>query len=296
MALKTNYVDDLFSGDRKFEMTRNQDGTVSFTDETEYTREGDVFGASDINATNTEVNRIASSMVAIQELTDAQYEALSEAQKMNGTLYDVGSENDDDAMEAAVVNYDNTDSGLQAEDVQGAIDEVSASLTELDTIRYNEETDWIQCKINGVYVNYKKAYLKDFALFLDGQFASGYAIGAKFPSATNPASLANDKINVPFPSANSKNGSYIEPAIDCTNYDKCTVTYYDNSTRTVEIDISSLSGEAYFGTYIQRGGTLAETYLHFGFGTSASSASFTREYSTQFSGQLTCSIISVVLQ
>ena len=55
-TLKTNYTDDVFSGNRKYNMITNDDGTVSFVDVTVYSTEGDSFGASDINAINTEVN------------------------------------------------------------------------------------------------------------------------------------------------------------------------------------------------------------------------------------------------
>lgn len=54
--LKTDYKDDVYSGDRKYQETQNADGTVSLEDVTEYTQEGDIFGASDANATNEAVN------------------------------------------------------------------------------------------------------------------------------------------------------------------------------------------------------------------------------------------------
>ena len=56
MALKTTYQDDVFTGDRKYTMTSNGDGTVSLVDQTEYTQEGDTFSATDINAQNTAIN------------------------------------------------------------------------------------------------------------------------------------------------------------------------------------------------------------------------------------------------
>lgn len=58
MALKTNYKDDQPIGDRKYEITQNDDGTFSITDVTVYAQTGDLFGATDINTTNTEVNAI----------------------------------------------------------------------------------------------------------------------------------------------------------------------------------------------------------------------------------------------
>lgn len=56
--LKVNYLDAVFSGSRKYEETSNGDGTVSFTDVTEYTQEGDRFGADDINTTNAAINSV----------------------------------------------------------------------------------------------------------------------------------------------------------------------------------------------------------------------------------------------
>lgn len=55
-ALKTSYVDAVFSGNRKYTEINNSDGTVSFTDSTSYTQEGTQFGANDINGTNSAVN------------------------------------------------------------------------------------------------------------------------------------------------------------------------------------------------------------------------------------------------
>lgn len=57
-SLRTDYKDDVLSGDRKYRMVNNPDGTVSFVDVTDYTQEGDTFGASDVNATNTAVNAL----------------------------------------------------------------------------------------------------------------------------------------------------------------------------------------------------------------------------------------------
>lgn len=58
MALKTNYKDAVFSGERKYQEIFNPDGTKSFTDRTSYTTPGDRFGANDINATNSAVNAL----------------------------------------------------------------------------------------------------------------------------------------------------------------------------------------------------------------------------------------------
>lgn len=54
--MKTTWQDDIFEGNRKYQMITNEDGTVSFVDVTEYTQEGDVFGAAELNAIATELN------------------------------------------------------------------------------------------------------------------------------------------------------------------------------------------------------------------------------------------------
>lgn len=68
MALKENYKDDILdvsvNTKRKYRMTENQDGTVSLDDETVYTQEGDSFGASDMNAVNSEVNEVVNNLGA----------------------------------------------------------------------------------------------------------------------------------------------------------------------------------------------------------------------------------------
>ncbi len=56
MALKTDYKNDIFTGNRKYNEITNSDGTISLEDVTEYTQEGDTFSATDINATNEVVN------------------------------------------------------------------------------------------------------------------------------------------------------------------------------------------------------------------------------------------------
>ena len=59
MALKTDYKDDVFSGDRKYQKKDNSDGTISLVDKTAYSQKGDVFSAADINATNKAVNGLS---------------------------------------------------------------------------------------------------------------------------------------------------------------------------------------------------------------------------------------------
>ena len=69
--LKTNYKDDVLDTSknekRKFRMIQNDDGTVSFDDATEYTQQGDAFGAADINATNAKINEQNQSLTQLNE-------------------------------------------------------------------------------------------------------------------------------------------------------------------------------------------------------------------------------------
>lgn len=62
MALKEDYLDDILDTSvnekRKYRMINNADGTISLEDVTEYSQNGDNFGASDINITNKTVNEL----------------------------------------------------------------------------------------------------------------------------------------------------------------------------------------------------------------------------------------------
>lgn len=60
ITLPTNYRDDILNpsadGKRKYVMSYNQDGTVSFEDITPYEQVGSDFGAGDINSANEAIN------------------------------------------------------------------------------------------------------------------------------------------------------------------------------------------------------------------------------------------------
>ena len=66
MALKIDFVDALFE-QKKIRLTENGDGTVTPVDETEYTRQGDKFGAKEINATNEAVNSLSEGMADLKK-------------------------------------------------------------------------------------------------------------------------------------------------------------------------------------------------------------------------------------
>lgn len=56
--LKTDYKDDVFTGQRKYRVLDNGDGTKTFTDNTVYSQIGDKFGAKDLNAITKTLNAL----------------------------------------------------------------------------------------------------------------------------------------------------------------------------------------------------------------------------------------------
>lgn len=54
--LRTDFKDDVFEGNRKYNLVDNPDGTVSLIDTTEYVQEGDAFGATEVNQIAEAVN------------------------------------------------------------------------------------------------------------------------------------------------------------------------------------------------------------------------------------------------
>lgn len=82
-TLSTSYVDAVWSGNRKYQLINNADNTVSFTDSTDYTVEGSYFGATDINATNRQVNGVSSA----KTITIATTAWSSSTSTVNGNAY-----------------------------------------------------------------------------------------------------------------------------------------------------------------------------------------------------------------
>lgn len=74
--LRTDFKDDIFQGNRKYIQVKNDDGTVSFVDATQYEQEGDYFGSTDVNATNAKVNdneaAIAGKAASVHDHTKSQ--------------------------------------------------------------------------------------------------------------------------------------------------------------------------------------------------------------------------------
>ena len=62
-------------------------------------------------------------------LTQAEYNALTTAQKNNGNFYFI-TDSDPSYFSAENIDYDNTSSGLSATNIQGAVDEVVTDITD----------------------------------------------------------------------------------------------------------------------------------------------------------------------
>lgn len=77
MALKTDYKDAVYTGNRKYTQTNNKDGTVSLVDATAYSTEGDIFGAADINATNQTINANSTNISALQQTIKTTTKSIS---------------------------------------------------------------------------------------------------------------------------------------------------------------------------------------------------------------------------
>lgn len=69
--LKTNYKEDIFEGNRKYQLSQDLDGKTEILDVTTYTQQGDPFGARDINATNTAINSLLGEPVYVTFLESA---------------------------------------------------------------------------------------------------------------------------------------------------------------------------------------------------------------------------------
>jgi hypothetical protein len=80
MALKEDYLDDILDTSvnekRKYRMINNADGTISLEDVTEYSQNGDNFGAFDINITNKTVNELIAMGLNVRCNLDGYLEVL----------------------------------------------------------------------------------------------------------------------------------------------------------------------------------------------------------------------------
>lgn len=73
-VLPVNFQDDILAagmnGKRRYNMITNSDGTVSFEDVTEYTQDGNPFGAQQVNSANQAINESVDKSVVIDDIDD----------------------------------------------------------------------------------------------------------------------------------------------------------------------------------------------------------------------------------
>lgn len=97
--LRTDYVDATFEGLRRYLMSENSDGSVSFHDITNYTvKEDAFFGAKDANTINTAVNAI---LAALENGTDL-YEVFTQFFELQKTLFLEESDAKQEGFEAYI--------------------------------------------------------------------------------------------------------------------------------------------------------------------------------------------------
>lgn len=72
--LPVNFQDDILAsgmnGKRRYNMITNSDGTVSFEDVTDYTQEGNPFGAQQVNSANQAINESVDKSVVMDDIDD----------------------------------------------------------------------------------------------------------------------------------------------------------------------------------------------------------------------------------
>lgn len=78
--LSTDYKDDILDTEintkRRYRMTTNADGTVSFTDETSYAQTGTQYGAKDVNEERTVINELLQSAASLKTYVDLKLDEL----------------------------------------------------------------------------------------------------------------------------------------------------------------------------------------------------------------------------
>lgn len=65
MALKTDFKNDIFEGNRKYKISTDASGQSEIVEVTDFTQEGDTFGADEINTTNKAVNDLLDKMTTL---------------------------------------------------------------------------------------------------------------------------------------------------------------------------------------------------------------------------------------
>lgn len=123
------------------------------------------------------------------------------------------------------------------------------------TIRYNSETDYVQCLVDGEWVDWMKAGLQG-RTYLYNEGVINTSLVSAFIQGNDGASGYTDKapifnetdITLTTPSSNTSCVVTTENKVDVTAYSKLYAEIYEGTVaRTVEVDISDASGSYYVG-------------------------------------------------
>lgn len=76
----------------------------------------------------------------VVELTQAEYDALNEEEKMSGVTYYITDTNNESYVSASEIAYNNLSSGLSSTNVADAIDELASTINQMQQIYVNEGT------------------------------------------------------------------------------------------------------------------------------------------------------------
>ena len=160
MALKTNYKDDVFTGNRKYKQTSNSDGSISLEDTTEYTQEGDIFAAKDINDTNTAVNANATSITNLTTKVDTNATNIS---TNTSSINSLKSSKQDKAIKATITLGTSWSSLTQSVAVSGITANHNAILDVVtSTSNYEaQQTEWAKVYKAETYNGGIKFYAKE---------------------------------------------------------------------------------------------------------------------------------------
>ena len=160
MALKTNYKDDVFTGNRKYKQTSNSDGSISLEDTTEYTQEGDIFAAKDINDTNTAVNANATS---ITNLTSKVNTNTSNISTNTSSINSLKTSKQDKAIKTTITLGTSWSSLTQSVSVSGITANHNAILDVVtSTSNYEaQQTEWAKVYKAETYNGGIKFYAKE---------------------------------------------------------------------------------------------------------------------------------------
>ena len=118
----------------------------------------------------------------------------------------------------------------------------------------------LQIKINGVWTDYKKAYMQNLTIFADGEFRNGFAIGdnTNYANQTfkNPLTYVDSTLSTIMPNVSERcnSGSYFSKTIDVTNYSTLSMTCtYAGTSYNLNIAVSSDTGSYYVCALVSSG-------------------------------------------